>query len=38
MKGLYNLLAILLIIFTLGAVSVRIKYSDGSVFNYEGWL
>lgn len=38
MKGLYNTIAILFIIVTFGAVSVNIKYSDGSVFKYRGWV
>lgn len=38
MREIYNTIAILFIIVTFGFVSVNIKYSDGSTFNYRGWV
>lgn len=37
MEFLYNTLAILFCIVTLGIFDLSIKYSDGSSFNFEGW-
>lgn len=38
MKFLYNFLAILFCIITLGIFDLNIKYSDGSSFNFKGWV
>lgn len=38
MKILSIVLALLFIIFTLGFISIEIKYSDGSRFEYKGWI
>lgn len=38
MKLIYNLIAIMFVIMTLGFVNVEIKYSDGSHFKWDGWI
>jgi hypothetical protein len=38
MKVIYNTLAVLFCVMTLGFVDVRIKYSDGTRFEYVGWV
>lgn len=38
MKLLYNLMAIIFCIVTLGFVNVYIRYSDGTEFNWVGWI
>ena len=38
MKIFYNIQAILICILTLGFVDVKIKYSDGTKFEWIGWI
>ncbi len=38
MKLFYNTLAILFCVITLGIFDLDIKYSDGSSFNFQGWV
>ena len=38
MRLLYNTLAIIFCILTLGIFDLKIEYSDGSSFNYKGWV
>ena len=37
MKTIYILGAVTFIICTLGFVDVKLKFSDGTKFNYDGW-
>ena len=36
MKSIYNCCFIMFIVFTFGLISVNVKYSDGTEFNYKG--
>ena len=38
MKLLYNILAFLFCVLTLGLVDLEIKYSDGSSFSHKSWI
>ncbi len=38
MKIFYNTMAILFCILTLGFIDVKIKYSDGTKFEWIGWI
>ncbi len=38
MKEFYIMLAILFIVCTLGLVDIRLKFSDGSKFEYKGLI
>lgn len=37
MKVLYITLGVLFIIITFGFVDIRLKFSDGTAFDYRGW-
>ena len=38
MKELWIILALMFIVMTLGMVDVRLSFTDGSEFEYTGWL
>lgn len=38
MKTLWITLAIMFIIVTLGIIDVKLKFTDGTSFIYQGWL
>lgn len=38
MKLIYNTCAVLFCILTLGIVDLKIKYSDGTRFEWVGWI
>lgn len=38
MKILYNTYAFLFCVLTLGFIDVKIKYSDGTKFEWVGWI
>lgn len=38
MKILYNFICVWICIFTLGIVDVRVKYADGTKFEWVGWV